>query len=71
MFNNVLRPAKLIVVGFVTPRVNKCFDWAMEKFGIGKKLAVALTYFVLNLGAVLLMGLSVLAASALAGVPIW
>ncbi|CAE7255646.1 unnamed protein product [Symbiodinium sp. CCMP2456] len=69
--NNVLRPAKLVVVGFVTPRVNRCFDWVMTKFGIGKKLAVTLTYVILNLGAVLLMGLSVLGASVLAGVPIW
>ena len=23
----MLRPAKLVVVGFVTPRVNRCFSW--------------------------------------------
>lgn len=71
IFNNVLRPIKLVVIGFVTPRVERSFTWMMEKLGIGRKRAVLLVYVMLNTLAVLLMGLSVLAASCLAGVPIW
>lgn len=71
IFNNILRPIKLVVIGFVTPRVERSFTWMMEKLGIGRKRAVLLVYVMLNTLAVLLMGLSVVAASCLAGVPIW
>ena len=71
IFNNVLRPIKLVVIGFVTPRVERSFTWMMDKLGIGRKRAVLLVYVTLNTLAVLLMGVSVLAASCLAGVPIW
>ncbi|CAJ1410190.1 unnamed protein product [Effrenium voratum] len=69
--NNLLRPIKLVAVAFATPRVNRCFKWVMNKYGIGKKRAVAIVYIVLNTFTVLLMALSVLVASCLAGVPVW
>ncbi len=71
IFNNVLRPVKLVVIGFVTPRIERSFTWMMNKFGIGRKRAVLLVYITLNSLAVLLMAVSVLAASCLAGVSIW
>ena len=70
IFNNMLRPIKLVVIGFVTPRVDSCFTWLVEK-GLGRKRAILLVYVVLNLLAVILMALSVLAASCLAGVSVW
>lgn len=71
IFNNVLRPVKLVVIGFVTPRIERSFTWMMNKFGIGRKRAVLFVYIMLNSLAVLLMAVSVLAASCLAGVSIW
>eukprot|EP00438_Fugacium_kawagutii_P006051 Skav218234 [mRNA] locus=scaffold4566:147522:148010:+ [translate_table: standard] len=71
VFNNILRPIKLVVIGFVTPRIERSFTWMMERFGIGRKRAVLIVYVMLNALAVFLMAVSVLAASCLAGVPIW
>eukprot|EP00931_Biecheleriopsis_adriatica_P111023 TRINITY_DN85368_c0_g1_i1.p1 TRINITY_DN85368_c0_g1~~TRINITY_DN85368_c0_g1_i1.p1 ORF type:complete len:245 (-),score=35.63 TRINITY_DN85368_c0_g1_i1:93-827(-) len=69
--NNILRPLKLVALGVVTPRVDRLFSWTMRKFSLGKKRAVALVYVVLNTLVILLMGLSIAAASLCAGVPIW
>lgn len=70
VFNNVLRPIKLVALGLVTPRVDSCFNWLAGR-GIGRKRAVLLVYVVLNSLTILLMALSVFGASCLAGVRIW
>mmetsp|Transcript_71427 Transcript_71427/g.126174 ORF Transcript_71427/g.126174 Transcript_71427/m.126174 type:complete len:169 (+) Transcript_71427:3-509(+) len=71
LFNNILRPVKLVALGFVTPKVDRCFGWTMKKFNIGKKRAIALVYILANLSVTVLMFLCVAFASLLAGVPMW
>ena len=39
--NNILRPLKLILVGFTTPKIDRCFSWLVRR-GLGKKRAVFL-----------------------------
>jgi hypothetical protein len=70
--NNFLRPARAAVAVAISPQFDSVVAHFQFRCKVSKRVAIAITVIVANLiGTTVLMGVGILLAGALAGVPVF